>query len=157
MPQTGPPRTLKKIAFLEGCWEVVMDVKPDPNADWIENKAVSNFQWILDGAAMEQTFEGSMMGRPFNGRGYLAFNRYSGKWQHSWSDNVAALLSFYEGDFDDDKLVVIGREATPETSFQVRITWFNITENEFDWLLETSLDGQKWLATMRAVYKRKEA
>ncbi len=156
MPPTGPPRSLKKIAFLEGRWEAAMAVKPDPHADWIENKGESVFRWILDGAVMEQTFEGSMMDRPFNGRGYLAFNRFSCKWQHSWSDNVAAILSFYEGDFENDKLIVIGRETAPETSFQVRITWYNITENKFDWLLETSMDGHQWLATMRAVYNRKE-
>jgi len=155
MPQTGRPRQLDKIAFLEGTWTVVMSVKPDPRGDWIETRGESTFGWILDGAILEQTYEGDMMGRPFLGHGQLAFNRFTSRWQHTWSDNTAAILSIYEGNFDEERLVVIGRENTGQASFSVRVTWQNITDNKFDWMLETSMDGKDWTPVMKAVYSRK--
>ncbi len=154
MSQTGPPRLLKKIAFLEGKWDVVMSVKPDPNADWIETEGNSEFRWILGRTILEQLYDGSMMGQPFKGRGNLAFNRYSGKWQHTWGDNVAAILSMYEGDFTEGKLAVTGKEITPGSSFLVRITWYNITDDKFDWVLETAHDESDWVPTMKAIYTR---
>lgn len=156
MPQTGAPRILKKISFLEGKWDVVMSVKSGPNADWIKTEGRSEFNWILDRTVLEQVYDGSMMGQPFKGRGYLAFNRFSGRWQHTWADNAAAILSMYEGEFAGGKLVVTGKEITPGSSFLVRITWYNISDDNFDWVLETAHSEDEWSPSMKAVYSRRQ-
>jgi hypothetical protein len=157
MAMTGSPRQLKKIAFLEGNWEVAMSVRPEARADWIETTGTSTFRWILDRSILEQTYEGSMMERPFKGRGYLSFNRFSHRWQHTWCDNIAAILSIYEGHFDEGRLVVTGEEKTSGGGFLVRIMWYNITDNKFDWVLETSQDGKNWGSIMKAVYIKKNS
>lgn len=155
MSQAGRPRQLRKIAFLEGAWTVTMSVKPDPRGGWIETHGESTFAWILDGSVLEQIYDGDMQGRPFLGRGHLAFNRFTSKWQHTWSDNTAAILSIYEGDFDDERLIVIGQESTGQASFSVRVTWYNMTNDKFNWLLEISTDGTEWSPMMKALYTRK--
>lgn len=155
MTRAGRPDQLEKIAFLEGTWTVIMSVKPDPRGDWIETRGESIFAWILDGTVLEQAYDGDMGGRPFLGKGHLAYNRFTGKWQHTWSDNTAAILSIYEGDFVDERLVVIGRESTGQASFSVRVTWYNIAKDRFDWTLETSKDETEWWPVMKAVYTRK--
>jgi len=157
MSQAIARRQLKKIAFLVGHWDVIMAVKSDPRADWVENRGESVFAWILDDTVLEQTYKGSLMGRPFLGIGHLAFNRFSGKWQHTWSDNAAGILSIYEGNFGEKDLVVIGRETTGPASFSVRVSWYNIADGKFDWMLETSVDGHDWTAVMKAVYVRTNA
>jgi len=154
MAANGAPRILRKIRFLEGEWEVKMSVRSDPRADWMESTGRSVFRWILDGGVMEQEYAGKMGDRPFLGQGWLAFNRYSGKWQHTWADNIAAILSIYEGDFEERGLVVIGAETTPESAFYVRVTWYNISDESFEWILETSPDRENWTPNMKAVYKR---
>ena len=155
MSQSGRPQQLEKIAFLEGIWEAAMSVKPDPKGAWIETRGESTFAWILDGAVLEQTYEGDMMGRRFLGKGHLAFNRFNGRWQHAWSDNTAAILSAYEGDWEKERLIVLGRENTGQMSFSVRVTWHNITADQFEWMLETSMNGEDWTPVMKAVYSRK--
>ncbi|MDD4051560.1 MAG: DUF1579 family protein [candidate division Zixibacteria bacterium] len=149
------PTLLKKIAFLLGDWNVTMEVKPDPEGEWVKSAATSRFETVLGDAAIRQTFEGSMMGQRFLGLGYFCFSRMTGKWQHSWIDNLAALISYYEGDFIEDKLVLTGVEKGPETSsFQVRLTWHSIGESAFGWLLETSPDEQSWWPVMKMDYTR---
>jgi hypothetical protein len=155
MSPGGPPQELQKIAFLEGQWDVVMSVRNDPRAEWNDAPGTSSFKWILEKAVLEQVLETAMMGRPFLGRGYLAYNQFSGKWQHTWSDNVAAILSIYEGNFEDGRLSVIGKEVTRRSTFYVRVVWYNIADDKFDWVLETSRDAEKWTPMMKAVYTRK--
>jgi hypothetical protein len=156
MTDTGIPRLLKKIAFLVGSWDVVLEVKPDPGADWVKSAATSRFEVVLDGAAIRQTIEGYMGGQRFLGLGYFCYSRMTGKWQHSWIDNLAALISTYEGDFIDDTWVLIGEERGPQgSSFQVRLTWKSIGSSTFDWLLETSPDSQNWWPVMKMAYSRK--
>ena len=154
MPQTGPPRQLKKIAFLEGDWDVIMKVKPSSQSAWVETQGRSNFQFVLDGAVLQQIYEGVMSGHTFRGIGYIAFNRFTGKWQHVWSDNVAAVISIYEGEFNEGRLEVVGDERTDKTTFQVRASWFNIQADRFEWKLDTSADGVTWTPFMSAVYTR---
>jgi hypothetical protein len=146
---------LGKIAFLLGDWNVTMDVKPDPQGAWVTSAATSHFETVLDGAAIRQTFEGTMMGQPFLGLGYFCFSQMTGKWQHIWIDNLATLISYYEGDFVGDTWVLTGVEKGPESSsFQVRLTWRSPAETGFEWLLETSPDGRNWWPAMKMAYTR---
>lgn len=156
MTEQNVARLLKKIAFLLGDWDVVLEVKPDPGGDWVKSAATSRFEIVLEGVTIRQTFDGYMTGQPFMGLGYFCFSRMTGKWQHSWIDNLAALISYYEGDFVDETLVLIGMEKGPQdSSFQVRLTWKPVDADTFDWLLETSPDGQKWWPVMKMAYRRK--
>jgi hypothetical protein len=156
MAQTGPPRLLRKIKFMEGDWDVAMDVKPDPKGDWINTEGTSTFRFILDNAVLEQVYDGMMHGASFKGKGFFAFNRFSGKWQHIWSDNGAANISVFEGDFVEGVLVVSGEEKTPDGTIGSRAKTFNITDARFEWILEMSFDDETWIPVMKAVYTRKK-
>ena len=155
MAQSGPPRLLRKIRFLEGDWIVAMDIKPDPKGEWVNTEGTSTFRLILDKAVIEQDYDGIMYGQSFKGKGLFAFNRFSGKWQHIWSDNGAANISVFEGDFVQGTLVVTGEEKTPDGTIGSRATTFNITDDRFEWMLEMSYDGETWMPVMKAVYTRK--
>jgi len=157
MPQTGAPRLLRKIAFMEGDWDVVMHVRPDPQGGWIKTAGTSSFRFILERCVLEQVYEGVISGSPFRGKGLFAFNRFSGKWQHVWSDNVAASINVFEGDFEDGKLIVWGRERSPDGEILTRATTFNISDDAFEWILESSADGEAWTAIMKATYSRKKS
>ena len=156
MPQSGAPRLLRKIAFMEGDWNVVMHVRPDLRGEWMETTGISSFRFVLDGCVLEQVYEGVISGSPFRGKGFFAFNRFSGKWQHVWSDNVAANINIFEGDFVEGKLVVSGKEKSSGGEILARATTFNISENAFEWMLESSVDGEAWTAILKAAYSRKK-
>ena len=155
MPRAIPSQ-VRKIASFEGKWNVMLSVRPEPSGDWLESKATCVMRLILDGAGIEQDFEGRMIDRPFLGKGLIAHNRFTGKWQHVWTDNLAGHISVYEGDFRDGELTLFGREISDGGEFSVRIRWYNIEPDRFDWVLETSVDENSWGPVMKAVYTRKK-
>jgi len=157
MPHTRAPRLLRKIAFMEGDWDVVMHVKPDPQGGWIKTTGMSSFRFILDRCVLEQDYKGLISGSPFRGKGLFAFNRFSGKWQHIWSDNVAACINVFDGDFEGGELIIWGREKSPDGEILTRATTFNISDDAFEWILETSADGEAWTPIMKATYSRKKS
>ena len=156
-PQIGAPPQMKEISFLVGFWDVAMQVKMAPEAPWMETKAVSTCSLVLDGCAMQSTFEGDMAGMPMKGIMFTCFNRTTGKWQASWIDNFGAAISLYEGELKDGKLIFAGEDKMPQGTMLTRITQFNMTNTKFDWLMENSMDGGKtWFESMKAVYTKRQ-
>jgi hypothetical protein len=148
------PIQMKRIASLAGRWDVIMKVKPQAAGNWVDTTGVSTFEFILDGAVLYQVYDGIMIDRPFKGVGMFAFNRRTGLWQHTWSDNVDGGISLFEGAFSGGRLVVTGQERTGDTTILIRSTTFNIAESKFEWVLETSPDGEDWTPMMQAVYTK---
>jgi hypothetical protein len=154
--QMGAPAEMKQLAMLIGTWDVAAQVKPGPNAEWVASKATCTFTSILDGAGMQEAYQGDFGGMPFNGTGIFCYNRETKKWQTSWIDNMSAMLSLYEGDYSNGKLVCSGEDKMNGMVMQSRISMSNITDKKFDWLLEESMDGGKtWMQFMKAVYTKK--
>jgi hypothetical protein len=157
MPPMGAPEQMKMLADMIGTWDVVQNWKMDPSdTTWQTSKGVSTYKNVLDGCAMEFTFDSEMLGMPFHGLGLIAYNRETGKWQTTWIDNMSAAIGYYTGDFKDGKFVVSGEDKWNGQTFLSRMTTYNITPNKFDWMYEMSMDGGKtWYQTVKAVYTKK--
>jgi hypothetical protein len=96
------------------------------------------------------------MGMKFNCEGILCYSREYGKWQMTWIDNMMAHMSLYSGDYANEKIILSGEESYQGQKFLARTTFFNITENKFDWTMYSSFDdGKTWIEMMKAEYTRK--
>jgi hypothetical protein len=155
--QTGPPPQMKEIAFLAGTWDVALQVRMNPQAPWMDAKAVSTYTLVLDGCAMQSTFEGDMGGMLMKGLMLTCYNKVTGKWQTTWADNFGSGISLYEGDYKDGIMTFTGKDETSEGTMWTRITQSNMTNAKFDWLMEMSMDGGKtWVEPMKAVYTKRQ-
>ena len=145
MPPMGPPPEITELAHMVGTWDVAMQSKWNPeDTAWTQTAGVCTYEYVAAGAALAMTFTADMMGMPFEGYQLLCFDRMTGKWQSTWTDNMAARITWYEGDpMKDGKLVLIGDELMEGKTMPTRITTYNITEDSFDWMMETSFDGGK--------------
>jgi hypothetical protein len=157
MPPMGAPEQMKMLSDLAGTWDVVQNWKMDlSDTAWQTSKGVSVYKNILDGCAMQFTFESEMLGMPFQGQGLIAYNRETGKWQTTWIDNMGATIGYYTGDFKDGKFVVSGEDKWNGQTFLSRITTYNMTPGKFDWMYEMSMDGGKtWAKTVTASYTKR--
>lgn len=152
----GAPAEMKQLALLVGTWDVAAQIKAGPNAPWANSNATCTFASILDGAGLEQVYQGEYQGVQFKGTGIICYNRGTQKWQASWIDNMGAMLSLYEGDYADGKLVCSGEDHVGGITMQTRVTMSNISDKRLDYLLESSMDGGKtWMEYMKAVYTKK--
>ncbi len=158
MPPMGAPEQMKDCAALVGTWDCVQQMKMDMESDeWTESNAVATYNMILDGCALEVTFASEMMGMPFKGIGIQTFDRETGLWQMTWTDNMMARTSLYTGKRDGDKLVMTGEEMYAGETYPSRITTYNEKPESFDWMMETSMDGGKtWITTGKATYTKRK-
>lgn len=162
MPEMGAPKEMKELAFLEGAWDVAshfnmsMDGKTE---QWVDGKAVATYSYMLDGAAMQCTYNGDPMmpGMPaFKGFMQQAWDRESKQWQATWADNMSGRISLYTGPHDSTQTVLQGEDKMMGMTWLTKITAYNQTPTKFDWKMEASMDGGKtWITSGTAVYTKK--
>jgi len=89
--------------FLEGQWDARCRV---PSGDgWEEAPGSLNASRILDGLVSLEFFEGIYHGGAVKGLGLRAFNRETGEWEHTWTDNLApGNFHVWKGVFVDGKI-----------------------------------------------------
>ena len=93
---------------------------------------------------------------PFTGLTVECFDRETGKWQSVWTDNISARITLYEGVEEAGGLVMVGEEMWQGQKSIGRITTYNLTENSFDWMMESSFDGGKsFIVTATAKYTKR--
>jgi len=157
MPPMGPPEEMKVLAKYDGTWTVDFSVKMTPDSDWVTSAATCEFKMVLDGAAQQMSYDGTMMGMPFDGIGLTAFNRTSQKWQNSWVDNMMGMISLYEGEMKGNALVVSGMDKMGDHEVLTRMTSTFVSDDQIDWLMENSSDmGKTFVEGAKATYKRQK-
>jgi len=157
MPAMGAPEQMKEIAFLAGIWNVNMEWRDNENPDnWIKERGVCTYRSIMRGCAMEMKFQGTMMGKPFEGYMLQSYDRDRNQWQTLWLDTNGGRMSFYTGNKHGDTLSVKSDEIWQGKEYISRMSTFNHTPKSFDWTMESSFDGGKtWTIDGKAVYKKK--
>lgn len=155
MPAGAPPE-MKLLTAMEGTFQIVTKMRQDPSQPWQEGTGTVSNKLILDGCALEQTYAQLMGQMPYQGLGIICFHRGLGQWQYTWADNMGYGMSYYLGTFADGKLIVSGEDKLPDMTMMNRVTTSNITDKQYEWMIETSMDGGKtWFVMGTAVYTKK--
>jgi hypothetical protein len=88
LAKPGPEHAeLKKM---EGVWNCEVKSLHEPDAEPRVEKGKAKFKMTLGGLFLRQDYEGSMMGTPFTGVGYTAFNKATGKFEALWIDSMGS-------------------------------------------------------------------
>jgi hypothetical protein len=79
----------------------------------------------LDGLVSFEVFEGIYHGGPIRGVGLRAFNRESGEWEHTWTDNLEpGHFHVWRGRFADGKIDLFAEWIDEGgVSVRSRLTW----------------------------------
>lgn len=90
-----------KLKSLEGTWEATITMWMDPKAPPMEMKGKGDMKMVMD-RYLEQDFTGDMGGMAFQGRGIVAYNNVTKKYQSTWIDNMGTGIITGEGTADKD-------------------------------------------------------
>ena len=85
-------------------------------------QAKSKAKMILGGRILKMKYEGNIMGKPFEGYGFLAYDNFKKKVQMVWMDGMTSGITVSEGDFSEEGKVVTLRGSwdSPWGSFPTR-------------------------------------
>ncbi len=156
MPQMGATEEVKKLAVdMVGDWDVTMKMRMGPTEPWMESKGTCKWEAILDGSVLQQTYESPVMGMPFKGIGWLAYNRETKMWTNAWADNFGGTVSFYLGKTVGEKIVFEGKETMMGKEYFTRMTTTTVKPGTIEWNSETSEDGKTYWISMEATYTKK--
>jgi hypothetical protein len=129
--------------FLEGQWDAVCRVPSETG--WVEAPGTMTASRILDGLVFLEHFEGIYHGGALKGLGLRAFNRETGEWEHTWTDNLEpGHFHVWKGVFRDGKIDLFGDWVDANGSpVRSRLTWSDITHDSAHWESARSSDGGK--------------
>lgn len=90
----------KKIDVLAGSWTSKASMWMDPAKPPTTSEGTSEQKWVLGGRFLEQRFEGTMMGAPFSGIGYMGYDNYTKAYTSTWMDTLGTVTLVMTGHFD---------------------------------------------------------
>ena len=156
MPTIGPPPELQQLAKLAGSWEYAGEVRMGPDAAWMPHAATSVNSFTCGGAVFQTDFTSSVMGMEMKGLSLITYDRETKKWQTIWTDNIAARISYYEGEFKEGKLVFSGQDLVQGETMYSRFTYQDITDTTHKFIMENSPDNQTWYVSMQGTYAKQQ-
>jgi hypothetical protein len=108
MTELGTPgHAHQRLDALIGKFKVTMHSWDAPDAKEQISEATSSGEWILGGRFVQEKFDGSMMGQPFNGIGLTGYDNSTSKYQSFWIDSMGtAMMPASSGTIDATGTVI---------------------------------------------------
>ncbi|WP_299223436.1 YHS domain-containing (seleno)protein [uncultured Psychroserpens sp.] len=144
MSAKAPPETLQ-MAFLVGNWEVNYKQKRN-DGTYSETKGRWYGQFTPDGMSIIDYWG---KGMPVQGINVRTYDANLGKWSMTWvQNNTLGNKALIEGELVSEKMIFQTKywELDPSGQYLNRITFYNVTNNSFQYHIDTSVDGGKnWI------------
>ena len=83
-----PGESHKKLEALVGTFDAKVRSTIDPSKPPEDSTGTSVNTWVLGGRYVQQEFDGSFMGEPFNGIGYTGYDNVQKKYLSVWMDTA---------------------------------------------------------------------
>ncbi|MDA1266373.1 MAG: DUF1579 family protein [Planctomycetota bacterium] len=98
----------EKLAPMVGSFTSRTSYWMDPTQDPLVSGGSAEASWILGGRFMAQNFKGDMMGMPFEGMGWMGWDRVRGAYVSMWIDNFGTwMMDPAEGQLGEDGTSIV--------------------------------------------------
>lgn len=92
---------------------------------------------------------------PFVGRSVSVYDKKTGQWKQTWTDNRGGYLDF-TGGWQDGKMILSRAVVTDSVQYLQRMVWSDITPKALEWNWEQSDDGgDTWQVLWNIHFRRK--
>lgn len=150
----------KMMADENGTWTATMTFWEDEKATPEVYTSTAQARMVLSGHYQEVTYEGTMMGMPFQGKSTLAYNNKTGEYTSTWIDNMATGMMVTKGHYDEPvkAIKLSGVMADPITGKDIKVREVYTFVDPNTRKLETfdTKEGKKEFKSMEIVLKRKK-
>jgi len=155
-----PGEQHKKLAALAGTWDVKVRMWMKPGDPPAESSGTATRSAILGGRYLEEKFDGTFMGQPFQGMGMTGYDNVTKKYVGSWADTAATGILQTTGSMDKagKMLTMTGTMVDPVTKkssvFREKITMTDDDHQTFE-MWDAGADGKNH-KIMEIDYTRKK-
>jgi len=91
----GEPHEL--LAGTVGDWSLTIRIWTAPDTEPVESTGTASGRWILGDRFVETTYEGEVMGRPFEALKIEGFEKASKEYVTTWRDNLGTYTMIFRG------------------------------------------------------------
>jgi len=95
-----PGEAHKKLEPFVGTFDAKVRMWSDPSKPPQESTGTMTNSWVMGNRFVQQSFEGSLMGQPFQGTGYVGYDNVSKKIQSVWMDSMSTGMMYMTGTAD---------------------------------------------------------
>ncbi|KAF2334650.1 DUF1579 domain-containing protein [Flavobacterium ginsenosidimutans] len=96
-----PSAAHKLMADEVGTWNCDMTFWSEPNGKAEKATSTANIKMVLGGRYQEASYQGTMMGQPFEGKSTLAYNNASEEYTTTFIDNMGTGMMVAMGKYDE--------------------------------------------------------
>jgi len=152
----GAPAELMHWGKLVGQWSTTEEgLKPD-GSGWQPSKGADwDFMWAYDGWGIQDNYTSPPLSVPVEdeskrqrGINLRIYNPTEKKWVLTWLTVASKAPNSFNATSNDEQVVMSSGEADANGNFS-KITFFDMTEDTFEWKLEWSKDQQAWTEVYR--------
>ena len=95
-----PGEQHKKLDVFAGSFDTTLKMWMDPAKPPAETPGKTETKWVLGNRYLEQHYEGSFMGQPFSGIGFIGYDNVTKKYWMNWMDTAATGAMSMTGKWD---------------------------------------------------------
>jgi hypothetical protein len=95
-----PGEMQKKLRPLEGTFDVAVRTWMEPTQEPEDSTGTSTHTWVLGDRFLEERFDGTFMGAPFQGIGFLGYDNVAKKYVSTWMDTASTGILSSTGTVD---------------------------------------------------------
>jgi hypothetical protein len=117
----------------------------------------SKIERILDSCVILENWTSAQAN--YSGKSYNTFNAATGKWQQYWVDNKGGVTEYFDGHFENDKMILqTANTKQGDGSFKIqKMTFYKISADKVRQHGESSTDtGKTWKTDFDLEYRRKK-
>lgn len=124
-----------------------------------KSTATSTLAWVLDGRFLKQKYKGDWAGQPFDGLGFLGYDKVKKEYVSVWMDSMSTGMSRSAGRYDTAARTIedegtFSCPVTGEKEMWFRSVWKIVNDNKLVFNMYTKDPEGKEFRSMELVYKR---
>ncbi len=158
----GAPPELQHWGKLVGQWSTEGESLKRDGSGWEHSGSADwDFFWAFNGWGIQDNYTSPPLSEKLedestrqHGINLRIYNPDTKQWVLTWLTTRSPVPSNFTAVSSDDSVVMMRDDKDANGNYR-RITFFDMTENSFEWKMEWSQDKESWLEVARIHGKRK--
>ena len=154
-----PGEEHKVLNAFVGDWKTVSSCRMSPEAPLEKSEGKSEISWILNGRFLEQEFDGEAMGKPFEGKGLIGYDKMRKEYTAVWLDSMGTGIVKATAQYDATTKTIseVGTFACPMTGkldMTYRSEWKIVDDKHFTYAMFMQDEKGNEFKSMEIAYEK---